>query len=300
MQHTRTSAKGLLPNNLCGATTISLTLFLRLSLNVFLPLAFSIIPLSIIVMIGAINTPADPAASASAPSLKPKFFVFHDRDDSLSALCGATEDGGSADGILGFGMARVSQGAWAGSTTLWMAACGAEDGGISAGTWVAACVSPIATFHCDVQLFLARCSMYFLPRLFYLFFPSPLCLNLCSRSLSNPLYRANTESPRRTPTQNNRYKQRTGAKEITAQSPELHKLQRSLASVLAPRRQRAEVGVTRTELHCRPLIGVCVREPPGRHVGRISQGSAFPREGTVGWEICVHLGDGEITWGGKG
>lgn len=43
----------------------------------FRPLAFSMMPLSIMVMMGATSVPAAPAASASLPRRRPSLFVFH-------------------------------------------------------------------------------------------------------------------------------------------------------------------------------------------------------------------------------
>jgi hypothetical protein len=50
-----------------------------LSPNVFRPLAFSMMPLSIIVIIGATSAPAAPAESASTPMRSPSFDVFQSR-----------------------------------------------------------------------------------------------------------------------------------------------------------------------------------------------------------------------------
>ena len=90
---TKISAKGLLPTNLHGLVTISLALLLKLPPSVFLPLAFSIIPLSIIVITGATSAPAAPAASASTPTLSPSLCVFHLRAGSAAMAVFAASDG---------------------------------------------------------------------------------------------------------------------------------------------------------------------------------------------------------------
>ena len=60
-----------------GFLTNSVTLCFRLWRKVFRPLAFSMMPLSIMVMTGATRIPAAPAAMASTPTLRPSFAVFH-------------------------------------------------------------------------------------------------------------------------------------------------------------------------------------------------------------------------------
>lgn len=74
---TKISAKGFPVRKRCGFNSNSLALFFRLSPSVFLPLAFSMIPLSMIVIIGATSAPAAPAASASLPRRRPSLSVFH-------------------------------------------------------------------------------------------------------------------------------------------------------------------------------------------------------------------------------
>jgi hypothetical protein len=73
---TKISANGLEAMNRCGRSNNSLALCFKLSPKVFLPLAFSMMPLSIIVMMGATSAPAAPAASASTPIRNPSFDVF--------------------------------------------------------------------------------------------------------------------------------------------------------------------------------------------------------------------------------
>lgn len=57
-------------------------------LSVFRPEAFSIMALSIHVIIGATNDPAQAAATASEVKRHPKFFVFHTRWAEVSLRVG--------------------------------------------------------------------------------------------------------------------------------------------------------------------------------------------------------------------
>lgn len=77
MGRTKMSTKGFPARNRCGLSSNSRALFFKLLPSVFLPLAFSMMPLSIMVMIGATSAPAAPAASASLPRRRPSLLVFH-------------------------------------------------------------------------------------------------------------------------------------------------------------------------------------------------------------------------------
>ena len=158
MVHTKISAKGLLPKNRCGRTNSSFALFFKLSPSVFRPLAFSMIPLSIIVMIGATNVAAAPAAMASTPTLSPKFCVLHLLPPSFSIAYSALTDGvgseglGSVFGIFGFGKGAALQGPSDVPATLRMVLCD-TDFGVGAGVELKSCctvlISPIAASASD-------------------------------------------------------------------------------------------------------------------------------------------------------
>jgi hypothetical protein len=93
----------LLPKKLAGLKAISLRLALKLSPNDRLPLAFSMMPLSMAVMIGATSTAALPAASASEPILRPSLLVFQELVLVATSSVNGIEGFGSAAGILGVG-----------------------------------------------------------------------------------------------------------------------------------------------------------------------------------------------------
>lgn len=95
----------------CGLTSSSWALFFRLSPKVFRPLAFSMMPLSIMVMMGATSAPAAPADIASTPTRNPSFDVFQSRlvasDISffaIVALVAELEEGKLGSGSFGFGI----------------------------------------------------------------------------------------------------------------------------------------------------------------------------------------------------
>jgi hypothetical protein len=94
-------AKGLLPMKRCGFANNSIALFFKLVPSVFLPLAFSIMPLSIMVMIGATSMPALPAERASTPMRRPSLDVFHSVGVSLEVV------GVRIAGIGSFGLGIV-------------------------------------------------------------------------------------------------------------------------------------------------------------------------------------------------
>jgi hypothetical protein len=78
---------------------------------VFLPLAFSIMPLSIIVMMGATSAPAAPADSASTPMRSPSVDVFHSflvvvplSFVVIAELLSELEEAGNGNESLGFGI----------------------------------------------------------------------------------------------------------------------------------------------------------------------------------------------------
>lgn len=101
---TKINAKGLLPTNRHGLVSSSLALLLKLPPNVSRPLAFSMIPLSIMVITGATSAPADPAASASAPIRRPSLCVFHRPAAGSSARAVfAVSVGGRGTGGVGVG-----------------------------------------------------------------------------------------------------------------------------------------------------------------------------------------------------
>lgn len=109
---TKINTNGFEAMKRCGRSNNSLALCFKLSPKVFLPLAFSIIPLSIIVMIGATRAPAAPADSASTPTRNPSFDVFHSRfaitgELSMTGFAFELELplGSGGNGSLGFGTA---------------------------------------------------------------------------------------------------------------------------------------------------------------------------------------------------
>ena len=76
---TNINLKGRPAKNTPGFETTSRKLLFKLSPSVRLPLAFSMIPLSIMVMMGATRTPAEPAASRSTPTREPSRSVLYFR-----------------------------------------------------------------------------------------------------------------------------------------------------------------------------------------------------------------------------
>lgn len=95
----------------CGFRSSSWALFFRLSPKVFRPLAFSMMPLSIMVMMGATSAPAAPADMASTPTRNPSFDVFQSRfvtsDKSLfaiAALAPELDEVKPGSGSFGFGI----------------------------------------------------------------------------------------------------------------------------------------------------------------------------------------------------
>lgn len=107
-RRTKIKAKGFEVMNRCGRSSSSLALCFMLSPSVFRPLAFSMMPLSIIVIMGATSAPAAPAESASTPTRSPSFDVFQSRlvtaSDSFAAMFGPVfefvmgdDGGGSVD-----------------------------------------------------------------------------------------------------------------------------------------------------------------------------------------------------------
>lgn len=104
MVRTKINAKGLLPMKRCGRSRRFRALLFRLSPRVFRPLAFSMMPLSIMVMMGATNTPAEAAANASAPIRSPKLWVFHVL--TSASLCGEM----GVFGMAGFGRVVMAGG----------------------------------------------------------------------------------------------------------------------------------------------------------------------------------------------
>jgi hypothetical protein len=103
LERTNIRTKGFEEMKRCGRSNKSLALCFRLSPNVFLPLAFSIMPLSIMVMIGATRAPAAPADSASTPIRSPSFDVFQSRfvttgELSIAGVLKPATAGASASG----------------------------------------------------------------------------------------------------------------------------------------------------------------------------------------------------------
>jgi hypothetical protein len=78
-RRTKISTKGFEEMKRWGRSNSSRALCFMLEPSVFLPLAFSIMPWSIMVMMGATSAPAAPADSASTPTRSPSFDVFQSR-----------------------------------------------------------------------------------------------------------------------------------------------------------------------------------------------------------------------------
>lgn len=95
---TKINTNGLPVKNRPGFPANSAKLCFRLWRSVFRPLAFSMIPLSSMVMTGATRIPAAPAAMASTPTLRPSFAVFHGCWWGLRVVVG---------GIMSFGRSIV-------------------------------------------------------------------------------------------------------------------------------------------------------------------------------------------------
>jgi hypothetical protein len=94
-----------------GFSSSCWALFFRLSPKVFRPLAFSMMPLSIMVMMGATSVPAAHADMASTPTRNPSFDVFQSRfvtsDKSffaIVALVPELEEGKLGSGSFGVGI----------------------------------------------------------------------------------------------------------------------------------------------------------------------------------------------------
>lgn len=96
-----TSQNGLPPKNPKGRRASSQKLLFKLSFSERRPLAFSMMPLSIMVMSGATSTPALAAAAASMPTRIPSLCVFHcvlDRAFSVGVDGGLVDDVGGGGG----------------------------------------------------------------------------------------------------------------------------------------------------------------------------------------------------------
>ena len=79
-------AKGFEAMKRWGRERSSIAELRRLVPKVFLPLAFSIMPLSIMVIMGATRAPAQPAERASMPMRRPSLEVFHSRGVSFEVV----------------------------------------------------------------------------------------------------------------------------------------------------------------------------------------------------------------------
>jgi hypothetical protein len=121
---TKMSKNGFEAMKWCGRSINSFALCFKLSLSVFRPLAFSMMPLSIMVMRGAMSTAAVPADSASIPTRNPNFDVFHSRFSGVDGFFIAIlelesapecELPGIGSGRLGFGIAGTLQAGKAGA-----------------------------------------------------------------------------------------------------------------------------------------------------------------------------------------